>query len=486
MLAYHPGGMAVALRRDSLRIPLILLGAAAFGALVTVQPQLIYLAIGGAALVALTFAFPVTHFCLLLVFTVIVPYQLENQYGIGGGAGAAGLIISDVFLFSGIARGVYATLVSRIRLRPGEILALGLVVVYVSVVTLQFIRGVALEGYGLSQAGDEWRSLIGVAALVSALPLLRERDSQERLLKGLLVFGLLLGVWGLAQWILQLSFVGDSGIRTGIAGTSGSVVGQLQGGLYGYPVAVTLSFAALMSGIAISQRARLLLTVSLVINGISLLLTFERTFWLTTILACGMIILRAGRAQRLRALIAAPIALVAVLAVASVAVPGVLTAARERLLSIGSSARSSSVQYRVIESQHLATQIKHHPVAGSGVGAAMWWGRPASGVPPTIEYFAHNGPLWIWWKLGLAGLVLIFGGIVMAVLRRGRAEGSPLFGMVSVGAQGALLALLLTNVTFPSVTARTITPTIGLLLAISCLPRASYAVSSARARSGWS
>jgi O-antigen ligase len=469
------------LRRDALIGPLAVLGAALLGAIIAVKASIAVVLIGGALLVVVTFGFPIAHFALLLIATIIIPYELQNRYGIGGGTGAAGLVLSDVLLLSGLARAVYALAVSRLKLRTGEIVALLVLLLYLAITTGQFLRGALFLHYPLGEAGDEWRSVNGLSALIIALPLLREEVSRERLMKVLLGIGLVLGAWGIFQWVFQLGLTGDTGVRANTPGT-GSGIGSLQGGLYGYPVAVCLSYAALLSGGLKTVRTRWWVGGCLLVNFICLLLTYERTFWLTTLLACGLITLRAGRAQRFRALIAAPIGFVVILAIAAVIFPGTVTAARERLFSLGQYASESSVSYRVIESQHMITQIKKHPLVGEGLGAPLWWGRPDSGVPPSINYFAHNGPLWIWWKIGIFGVIVLFGGIALAVLRRGRARGDAVFGMVSVGAQGALLALLLTNVTFPSVTARTITPTMGLLLALCALPRVRGAQASSVSR----
>jgi hypothetical protein len=109
-------------------------------------------------------------------------------------------------------------------------------------------------------------------------------------------------------------------------------------------------------------------------------------------------------------------------------------------------------------------------VAGSGLGAPIWWGRPSRGVRPEVHYFAHNGYVWLWWKIGLVGAVLLVGGIFAAALRPGRARGSPFFAVMVTGAQGALLALMIAAVTFPSMTARPITATMGVLVALCLVP----------------
>jgi hypothetical protein len=461
--------MTTALRRDALLLPIAAAAALMYGALVATAPLLAVALVAGTALVVLTFAFPVAHFTLLLVATAIVPYSLQNQIGIGGGAGAPGLVISDVLLLTGLARATYALLASP-RLSASELTGIGLLLIYLSVTTAQFLRGVFLEGAGLSQAGDELRSLNGLAALLIALPLLRHEGSRQRLLKGLLVVGLALGLWGVAQWALNLGYNGGFGLRQGVAQTTTGTA-QLQGGLYGFPVAVALSVAALLSGELRSTPVRWLVIATLALNGICVVLTFERTFILITVMACALIVLRAGRGQRARALLMLPLAAALICVPLAVLSPATLTTARERLFSLGQYGHDQSVRDRVVESQHVIEQIRLRPEQGSGLGSAIWWGRPENGVPPRVDYFSHDGFLWIAWKLGIPAAILLFGSIVLAALRRGRPPGTPLFAMVAVGAQAALLALIVACVTFPSVMARPITATMGLLLALCAMPR---------------
>ena len=461
--------MTTALRRDALLLPIAAAAALIYGALVATAPLLAVALVGGTALVVLTFAFPVAQFTLLLVATAIVPYSLQNQIGIGGGAGAPGLVISDVLLLAGLARATYALLASP-RLSISELTGIGLLLLYLSITTVQFLRGVYGEGADLSQAGDELRSLNGIAAALIALPLLRHEGSRRRLLTGLLVVGLALGLWGLAQWALKLGYSGGFGLRQGVSHTTTGTA-QLQGGLYGFPVAVTLSVAALLSGDLRSATARWLVVATLALNGVCVVLTFERTFILITVVACALVVLRAGRGQRARALLILPLAVALICVPLAVLSPTTLTTARERLFSLGQYGQDQSVRDRVVESQHVIEQIRLRPAQGSGLGAGIWWGRPENQVPPTVNFFSHNGFLWIAWKLGIPAAILLFGSIVLAALRRGQPPGTPLFVMVAVGAQAALLALIVACVTFPSVMARPITPTMGLLLAMCAMPR---------------
>lgn len=453
--------------RQLMVLPLAAFVAMLLGALVGTEPLYAAALVALGATVALAFVAPVAHLTLLLVATAIVPYGLQNQFGLGGGTGAPGLVASDALLLTGMARGVFV--LAQRRLASSEVVAIGLTVLFLLVALMQFFHGVR-TGSGLSIPGDELRTLWGFGVLLVALPIIQDEDARPRLLKCLLGTGLLLGLWGIAQWTLQLPYEYGIGVREGVALTT-SGRGQVQGGLYAFPVAIALAFAALMSGGVRGRFARALVITCIAVNGISVLLTFERTFWLVTILACGWVLVKAKPTQRLRAVAWVPLALIVALVSLAFLAPTTLTTAQERLLSLGQYRDDSSVSYRVRESEEVLAEIRTAPLTGSGLGASVWWGRPDAGVPPEVHYFAHNGYLWAAWKLGIPAAVLLFGGLLVAIFRRGRVSGEPAFAGVAVGAQAALLGLIVAAVTFPGVSSKTITAVGGVLLAFCALPR---------------
>lgn len=462
---------SVAERPQTLVVAMAAMAAVFVGALSGVQPVLAVVLAGLAGLLLLTVLAPVAHLTLLVILTAIVPYQLQNTIG----GGSSGLVASDAVLLTGLARTTFV-LVQR-RLRPSELVGIGLTLLFIAAATLQFLHGIR-AGAPFNVAGDELRTLLGFGVVLVALPILQDEQSRARLLKALLGTGLLLGLWGIAQWSLDLPYFAGAGVRQGVALTS-SGTGQLQGGLYAFPVAVTLAFATLMSGAVRGTLARMALGACIGLNAICVLLTFERTFMVVTVVACAFVVLRAGRGQRARAIALAPVVLVLSIVPLTFLAPNTLTTAQERLFSINQFHDDSSVAFRVRESTEVIEEIRPAAVAGSGLGAAMWWGRPASGVPPTVDYFVHNGYLWSAWKLGIPVAILLWGSIFLAILRRGRVHADRLFAGVGTGAQASLLALAIAAVTFPGVASKTITVTLGLLLAICILPRRPTRVADA-------
>jgi O-antigen/teichoic acid export membrane protein/O-antigen ligase len=469
--AAHALGVGPA-ARAAVAPTLAVAGAALLGALAAADPKLAVALVAGVLLLALPFAAPVPHLVLLLLVTAIVPFDVQNSFAFGGGQGSPGVLVTDVLLLGGIARASLVLLDTPLERRPRWALAVASVVLTAGV--LQLVHGLN-SGADAGTGGTELRVLLGLGALVIALPILTEPAQRGALLKGLIVVGLAVGVWGLVQWTIDMPFLAsqDAGVRQGVRFTSEGR-GQIQGGLFAFPVAVVMGVAALLSEQLRSASTRALLALVVVLNAIDLVLTYERTFWVATLLALAVLAVRAGREQRARVVAVGGVLIALVLGGMAVATPRDLTAARERLMSLGEYDTDLSVRYRLTESRHVLEQIHAQPLLGSGLGATILWGRAYEGVRPSEESFAHNGYLWLAWKLGLplaALLVLLF---AVAVLWR-RPRGPTMLEALRGGAQAALLLLLLASFTFPAFEALGITAVMGVLAALAFAPREARA-----------
>ncbi len=157
-------------------------------------------------------------------------------------------------------------------------------------------------------------------------------------------------------------------------------------------------------------------------------------------------------------------------AVLATLAPGELTAARERLLSLSQYANDDSLRFRVTESKHVVNEIRERPVIGSGLGATIFFGRPWDLEPPESKTFAHNGYLWLAWKVGLPGAALLWVVLFSSIGWLQRGDYDDAFGAVRNGARGALVTLVLARVTFPSFNQLGITAVMGVLMAIGCAP----------------
>jgi O-antigen/teichoic acid export membrane protein len=454
-------------------VPALGIGAAAVvGALAAADPKLAMALVGGALLLALPFVAPVPHLLLLVLVTAIVPFDLQNAVGLGGGRDSPGLLPSDVLLLGGLARAALALLDTPLERRPRW--ALAVVSGVLAIAGLQLLHGLT-AGNDPGTTGAELRVLLGFGAAAIALPILAEPVQRAALLKGLVGVGIAIGLWGLVQWTVDLPFTAseDAGVREGVRFTSAGR-GQIQGGLFAFPVAIVMGVAALLSAQVRSAGTRAALGLLVALNAVDLVLTYERTFWVATLFALAVLALRASRTQRMRAVTIGAVLIAVPLAGMAVAAPRELTAARERLVSIGAYGSDLSVRYRITESRHVIDQIRAHPLGGSGLGATILWGRAYEGVRPTTESFAHNGYLWLAWKLGAPAAVLLVLLIGVAVLWR-RPRGPSTLEAMRGGAQAALLLLLVASLTFPAFEALGITAVMGLLVALAFAPRETIA-----------
>jgi O-antigen ligase len=455
---------AVAVRLpERLIVPAACGAAVVFGAMIAVKPAVAVALLGAAGVVALAFLRPVAHLTLILAVIVIVPYGIQNQYGLASGSG---LVLSDGLILVALLRALM--ILVRQPLEPRRTLAMAGVGAMLAISAVQAIRGWQASA-DVGQVGYEFRTLLGWATVAIAVPLLPERASLERLLKGMLGVGIAVGIYGLLQYFELITFFaeGQAGLREGVRFTS-SGKGQIQGGLFAFPVCVLVGFAVLTSGTVRSRAGKLALFALVGLNAIGLLLTYERTFWLATILGLGFIAVRAGFAQRIR-LVVLVLGLVLVLApILSTVAPGALYAASERLLSLNQYSSDKSVKYRLQEGRHVVDKIEAHPVIGSGLADQIFYGLPFLRVPPSADYFAHNGYLWLAWKLGVPAAALLLAVIAWAIAARPPPAIDPRYRAVRLGAQAALLVMVVVSITFPAFSAMNITAVGGVLLAL-CL-----------------
>jgi hypothetical protein len=442
---------------------LAVLGTAALiGAAASVQPVAALAPFAAVALVAFAFLAPVAHLMTLLAVTAVVGYALQHKLG-------SHLLPSDALLVSGLVRAFVIT--RRQRLERRQLLVLALMSAFLIATLLQVVHGLR-SGYGFSEVGDEGRDLLGFGALLIALPILNDAHGSRRLARGLAVVGLLLGVWGLGTWALGISF--GENVDIGVRSSAGFAVtgnGQLHGGLYAYPIAVIMAATALLTGQAGRGWRRWWIVAVLVTNTVCLLLTYERTFWMTTVLTLAFVVAKCGRGRRLRAAVTIVATGLAVFGLLATVSPGNLSKIEARVLTLGQAQTDDSVRYRVVETGYVLHKIKARPWLGWGLGDTIYWGQFWNQVPPRAAWFSHNGYLWVIWKIGIIPAALLFGLLAWAIAARASPDADPVLRSLRVGAQGGLLVLALSSVTFPSFNSITITATMGVLLAICLTPR---------------
>src|SRR5439155_575005 len=200
---------------------------------------------------------------------------------------------------------------------------------FLALVAIQIVHGLH-AGYLRSTVGQEGRVLLGLGTFLIALPLLAHAPSRRRLLGALSVVALLLGAWGMVQWLGHFSFgaAGDVGVRSGVRLTSGGS-GQLQGGEFAFPVAIIICFAALAFGSIRRRLWRALLAAAIALNVASCLVTFERSFWLDALAGVAFVLAFAPSGRRLKVLAALSAAAVLGLGTLSALSPTTLKTAHQ-------------------------------------------------------------------------------------------------------------------------------------------------------------
>jgi hypothetical protein len=457
--ALAPRRAALAGRETMSRAALLgLLGAAALvlGAAAATKPILAAGAAGLALVLAFAFRAPVAHLLTLVALTALVPLELQNRV-------SPLLLPSDVLLLAGLARA--ACVLAQLRLQRRALAVVALALAFLATVVVQLVHAASL-GRSIAGTGAEARTLLGFATILVALPIVVDPIARGRLGRGLVGVGLALGVWGVAQFVLQLRFDVPTDLGAGPIGfnTAGRVVG-----MYAFPVASVLAMAALAAGVRTS-RGRLALAAVLCLNAAATVLTFERTFMVATAFGFGALVAFGTSTIRRRVVVGAPLGVLATLAGLAILAPAVLSAAGQRLASIASYDADPSVYYRQVEGRLVLDQIEQRPLAGSGLAAAIHIGRPGTTQPIKPRRYAENGYLWLFWKVGVAGgavlLVLLATCMLSGSARRHDRE----TGALVAGSQAALAALALATYFFPSVNQLAITPTLGVVAAICLAP----------------
>ena len=452
--------LQAAVRPQSLGFCLGVASAAAigFGIFFPIAPRT---AIAVLLLIPLAFAAPVAAVSVLIAVTSLVPFEVQDSLSVIGGRDEPGLLFVDALMMLGLLRVGWLVVRRRMEL---DLPMLGAVAA--ALICCAALAWGISQGADTSEAGHEARRVVmGVAAFILAWPLVADRSARRRLVWVLITLGLALGLWGVAQWMFSIDYTnsGDVGVRPGVDRVAGGR-GMLQGGMFGYPVAITLAWAALVSGRVRKPPIRGILAVIVVLNAVCLVLTYERTIWLVTALSCAVVVVMYGATAIRPAIRWAGLGLAALVCLAAIA-PGEAATALKRMMSVSQISTDNSFTYRIIESDAAIDAIAARPVTGSGLGATVTW--EGQGIFATLTTsFIHNGYLWLAWKFGIPVAALVVLLMVVAIVRRTPSGDSWQWRAVRVGSKASILGLLLVPITFPVFNVLGITPLMGFLLAV--------------------
>ena len=437
----------------------LFVAAAITGAAAAQAPRMAIGVVVAGLVLLLALRAPVAHLLALVALTTIVPLAVQARFGSGGDVNAAGVLPSDVFLVTGLVS-AFVSLPHQ-PLRRLTSLAGALIAVFLAAAALQLVHAMVL-GRPLSGVGGEFRALLGFGAVLIALPILGRPDQRSRLLVGLGGLGLVLGLWGVAQFALHLRFSDPNAPIDPSSFTTGGLVV----GMFAFPLAAIVALAVLTGAPPASRAGRALLYAVLSTNAAAVVMTFERTFVVTMLAGFAVVFLRSVGRQRIRIVVlGAAVATGCVLGLA-IASPAALDAYGARLASIRTAQSDPSVTYRVDESRQVAGQIRSDPLTGSALGATILIGRPGTTLPLAPRRYAENGYLWLAWKLGLPAALLLLTALGLAVFAP-RTPGEDLGSLIlRRGCQAGVLSILLASISFGSFTQIGMTAATGVLVAL--------------------
>jgi len=203
-----------------------------------------------------------------------------------------------------------------------------------------------------------------------------------------------------------------------------------------------------------TYRMRIVMSLVLLVFGLALAMTFSRGFWIAT--ACGFLVLFAAGENRVRVNFLIAMSVTIMLAATAIfsfigAVGGsVLQLLVTRFSSAGAALTDISVLNRLAETRALLELIPESPIIGHGVGMSFSFYNIIYKVTSTVTY-AHNGYLFLLFKVGLAGTIALLGFIMMqirtaAVISRSVVKDDFIVGVVR-GVGAAFVAMLLVTVT---------------------------------------
>jgi O-antigen ligase len=145
-----------------------------------------------------------------------------------------------------------------------------------------------------------------------------------------------------------------------------------------------------------------------------LVFSFQRNYWLTTLISSGLMIVLLSNRERFRLsrrllplFLLGLILLLGLLISKPVVIESNLDAIKNRMTSLTNNPTltDESLRYRMFENRYALPQIIDHPILGLGIGNRY---RPFFGEELhsfALDWYAHNVYLWIAVMMGMVGLI---------------------------------------------------------------------------------
>ncbi len=323
----------------------------------------------------------------------------------------------------------------------------------------------------------EVRASMGYLTFFVVTNLLRKERQLRILLRGMLLLATLVAVAMIAQYAL------------------GTTVSILPGRVETLSTAGTVSYGVirvLPPGQSLVLVASISLAVLLIQSrnapqhpfgwlqlgtiGLSVVLTFNRSFWVACALALllvGFLVSARDKVRYLQSafwtILTGTLVIGSLLVLRVTAAEQLINGAMIRISSLvsGDTVNEASLRYRYIEDGYAYPQIASHPFVGLGLGADY---RPLDSridrSGPGLTYYIHNGHLWVMLKAGLTGYFFFMWFLLLFVKRavQNWQKIPDLFlrGMVLSSAV-AVIGVLVASLVNPIIAAPYWSPVIGII-----------------------
>ena len=362
---------------------------------------------------------------LLMVVVNATIFAAKDQPYIPIGMGS--LMITDLILFFLFFLLIWKTLTQQgFRLRKTPLyIPLGLFFLACLLAAYHGMR----QGVNYNQVMRTLRDLVCYLVFIPVINLIQTRRQLRTLIYGLVIIGGVVGLLMLVQFGLGHKLAIISGrveevetMSTNFAGTRIRPPGE---SLILGVLLIGLSWYALIKRASPSVWNLVLVALT----AIGVLLTYNRSYWVTVLMSLGLLFTFGGRLARRRIVRLSGIGLLCLVLVVSSAVMATSGKTFDRLvdsfaarfgsLFLGEQLiESNSLSYRATENTFAIPAILAHPLTGIGLGADY---RP--NVPhlhDTLRNFCHNGYFYLLMSVGLIGFVPFFAFFLTGVWRAAR------------------------------------------------------------------
>ena len=368
---------------------------------------------------------------LVILFFTSTIIDLSNVSAIPSiPIGIGHLIISDILLFALFGIILLRVLVNSISYLIHTPLDLPLIAFYGTAI-LATVIGIINSRITFNDSLAEIRTITFFLTFFIVTNLVRSEKQLHRLYDGIILLATFSGIAMIAQYLLG----------NGIQILPGRVETLSTAGTTSYGVTrvlppgqslVLFGLVCLVVQFLFQKKSSLFVfyLIQVGILGVAVIITFNRSFWVATILGLSLLGLLVSLREKVRyvqiilgAVLLGAFVLTPILIIKGDQAGTFISGATERLVTIinPDTLQESSIVFREIEDQYAYPQIASHPFLGLGLGANY---RPKDNRldgtiynPNPLTYYIHNGHFWIMLKTGLIGYLFLMCFLLLFVIR---------------------------------------------------------------------